>query len=136
MPLLLKPETVRVDLPTPGEWVDVKRRLSKGDQTRIAGAAFKLRAGVSRAGAADVDAAIDYEATVFTGLDVGIVSWSFSEPVTPQNIRALDQESYDVIAAACNELWEPRKEEDRKNSSGNGAPPSSEEDASPLSSDG
>lgn len=121
MPLVTV-ETVRVELPTPGEWVDVKRALSKGDATRIEGAAFKLRASLVAGGAApDVDASLDYEASVFAGLETGIVAWSFPEPVTPENIRRLSEEDYDVITARVNDLWQPRGADDRKNSRGNGA---------------
>lgn len=123
MPLLLRPPTERVQLLTPGEWVEVKTRLSKGDMTRIESAAFRLRVSVAERQEANAD--VDYDATVFTGLEVGIVAWSFPEPVTPANIRALDPDDYDILAARVNELWSARKDDDRKNSPGLGVMPSS-----------
>ncbi len=135
MPLVTV-ETVRVDLSTPGEWVDVKRALSKGDATHIEGAAFKLRASMVGGGSPEVDAALDYEASVFAGLEVGIVAWSFPEPVTPENIRRLSVEDYDLISARVNELWQARGVDERKNSPGNGVTPSLGGAASPRSSGG
>lgn len=123
MPLLLRPPTERVQLSTPGDWVEVKTRLSKGDMTRMESAAFRLRVAVTERQEANAD--IDYEATIFTGLEVGIVAWSFPEPVTPANIRALDPDDYDIIAARINELWSARKDDDRKNSRVLGVMPSS-----------
>lgn len=128
MPLILDSDTVRIDLSTPGEWVEVKARLSKGDTVKLESAAFALRAkfAVDAAGAvpgADVNADLDYEATVFRGLEIGIQRWSFDLPLTPENIRKLDPVDYDIIAKRVNELWSPRKEEDRKNLSDSGATP-------------
>jgi len=133
MPLLLNVPTVRVELPEPGEWVDLKSRLSKGDTARIEGAAFKLRAGIVNGAAGDLDMTLDYEATVFAGMEVGIVAWSFAEAVTPANIRALDAESYAVITERANELWQGRSDNERRDLSAAGAAPPSTAGESPLS---
>lgn len=137
MPLLLNVPTERVELTTPGEWVDVKTRLSKGDESKIRAAAFRVQASM-QAGSRDtnVDVGLDYEATVFAGLEVGLVAWSFAEPVTPENIRALSEEDYDLITQRVNELWEPRTDDERKKSFGSGAQPSSTAAPSPTSSAG
>lgn len=136
MPLLLNVALERVELTTPGEWVDLKSRLSKGDQTRIQSAAFKVQAAMAAGRAGDMDVAIDYEASVFAGLEVGIVAWSFGEPVTPANIRALSAEDYDLVTERANGLWAPRRDDDRKNSFANGAPPPSTAAASLPTSSG
>lgn len=131
MPLLLNVPIERIPLTGPGEWVDVKTRLSRGDRARIQGASFRVMAA---------DAApsfeLNYEATVFAGLEVGLVAWSFAEPVTPENIRALSEEDYDLITQRVNELWEPRSDDDRKNSSGSGAQPLPTAESSPTRSAG
>ena len=134
MPLLLNVALERVELTTPGEWVDLKSRLSKGDQARIQAAAFKVQAAISRMGSGDMDVALDYEATVFAGLEVGIAAWSFEEPVTPANIRALSPEDYALITKRSDGLWKPRKDDEAKNSSASGAPPSSTVAGSPPTS--
>ena len=121
MPLILNPALVRLELTTPGEWVDLKERLSKGDQTKIQAAAFKVQAAISGARELDLDIALDYAASVFAGLEVGIVGWSFAEPLTPANIRGLAEEDYDLITTRANELWAPRRDDEAKNSVASGA---------------
>lgn len=131
MPLLLNVPTERVELTTPGEWVDVKTRLSKGEQARIQGSAFRVMGSTG-----EPSFELNYESTVFAGLEVGIVGWSFAEPVTPENIRALSEEDYDLITQRVNELWEPRSDDDRKKSSGSGAQPLPTAESSPTRSAG
>lgn len=123
---LVHATTERVPLSTPGEWIDLKTRLSKGDTTRIEAAAFKLQMarGSLAGGDVDVDLTLDYEAMTFIGLEVGITAWSFEEPVTPQNIRALAPEDYEIITERANELWQPRGEEETRNLSVLPVPPS------------
>ncbi|MGI8423586.1 MAG: hypothetical protein ACR2NO_05665 [Chloroflexota bacterium] len=138
MPLLLNVQSVRVDLPEEGEWVDVKSRLSKGDETRIQAAAITLQAAVSKASANDphIGLTIELEAATFAGLEVGIVAWSFPQPVTPENIRALDSESYTVISERVNELWAGRSDNERRDLGSNGRTPSSGKGGRPKSLSG
>lgn len=124
MPLILKPETVRVELSCPGEWVEIKSRLSKGDTTKISAASFRLRAAI-RDQADSFDVGLDYEASIFAGLEVGVVAWSFPEPLTPENLRGLSEEDYDIISRRANELWERRSDDESKNSPGGGPTTSS-----------
>lgn len=133
MPLIKNVPTVRIDLSTPGEWVEVKSALSKGDQTRARVPSFRLE--VSR-DSQNIDAAQALDAITFAALEVGIVSWSFDEKVTAENIRALSVEDYDIITERCNELWSPRSDDEVKNSSGAGLPSASVEGQSPKNSDG
>jgi hypothetical protein len=120
MPLLTNIETVRIDLPTPGEWVDVKSALTKGEQKRIEAAALglniRMHGGMSAQ--ADVDISITeavVDALAFRGLELGIVAWSFPEPVTAENIRLLDGASFDQLVTECNKIWQVRTEEETAN---------------------
>jgi hypothetical protein len=120
MPLLTSVETVRIDLPAPGEWVDLKSQLSKGEQKKIEAAALGLniRMHGGMAAQSDVDVTITeavVDALAFRALELGIVAWSFSQPVTPENIRLIDGESFDVIVNRCNEIWKVRTEEETAN---------------------
>lgn len=148
MPLIGKTDLVRIELPAAGEWVDVKRRLSRGDEIAVQRACMAgltipptLLARLSQSGLTAVelgaaalehglDAATFLEPATFATLDVAIMGWSFEEPVSPTAIRALDGASVDAIVVALNGLYPgPRKDDDRGNSSAPGATPSA---ASPL----
>lgn len=114
MPLLTTVDTVRIDLPAPGEWVDVKSRLSAGERQRIAAASFRLRAGLPKNGnVPEGEMELQYEAAAFASLEVGIQAWSFDVPVSPAAIRQLDGDSYDAIVARLNTLWAPRTEAEK-----------------------
>src|SRR3990167_6136328 len=106
MPLYRNNDTVRFNLPAEGEWVDVKRHLSRGDEVHLeravmagvqnnaekAKAAAEAReAGRPLATVADgvitgMDVGLAYEAGMFALLEVAIKGWSFPEPVTPAMI--------------------------------------------------
>lgn len=126
MPLIGNDDLVRIDLPAEGEWVDVKRKLSRGDEIALQKAltvGAKLSAGTVTT-SMDLNAPEVIEAAEFAGLDVAIKAWSFPEPVTPANIRALDPESVAIIKARLNEMYEPpRNEEERRNLAANGSTP-------------
>jgi hypothetical protein len=120
MPLLTTVELIRIELPTPGEWVDVKAQLSKGEQKKIEAAALglniRLHGGMSAQ--SDVDLSITetvVDALAFRGLELGIVAWSFPEPPTPANIRLLDGASFDQLVTECNKIWKVRTEEETAN---------------------
>lgn len=135
MPLIgARGERTRVDLPAPGEWVEVKRHPSVGDKKAIQGMAlaFTLRVNkqqidaVRRAEAAKVaaelldgvDLPVDadlFDRMAFARLERAIVAWSFEEPVTPESIRELDEASYDAIVAALDRLWGNERSDDEKN---------------------
>lgn len=134
MPLLGRGETVRVALPAAGEWVEVKARPSVGDVKAIESTAKAFRLRVSgeqvaavRAAATEEEAAaalkgmelpLDpemFERMAFVVLERAIVAWSFAEPVTPENIRQLDEASYDAIRASLDRLWAKERPEEEKN---------------------
>lgn len=155
MPLTSREPPVRIPLPVAGEWIDVKPRRSKADETalyrRMLGnveisplqaASFDGRSqaevaaellGETRLSAADL-----IEDMTWAGIETAIVGWSFYEgQPKPEDIRDLDEASYDAIVAGLNELYPPpRSDDDRKNSASAGATPSLGEAASLESSPG
>jgi hypothetical protein len=129
MALINPNETTRVEI-SDGAWVDMRTRLGVGDQKRIKFAAVlainSMNATVQGTGegatiAIGEGSRFDPDVLAyaeFAALDIGIVAWSFDEPVTPENIRLLDEEDFDTIKAATNTLWgKSRSDDERKNSS-------------------
>lgn len=115
-PLIRSDDRVRIDLPAAGEWVEVKRRLSRGDQIAVQKAITKnarIIAGAAQP-SIELDGAEVVEAAEFAALEVAIKAWSFPEPVTAENIRALDPESVACIKDRLNELYEPPRTDDEK----------------------
>lgn len=124
MPRYGDDDLVRIDLPGEGEWVEVKRHLSRGDHVAIQRAVFggtPIRATGDAPGIGDADFGAMLEAAEFATLDVAIKRWSWPDDVTPARIRELDEESVAAIKERLSELYEPRTDDERKNSSGNGA---------------
>lgn len=124
MPLTSRDDVVRIELSTPGEWVDVKRRLSKGEQTRIQASGVDLKMAlngdvVGVHGDLPADQVLD--TVTFRGLEIGIVAWCFDVELTPENIRLLDPDDYDIIKERLDELWRPRSDDEKGNSGGAGA---------------
>ena len=133
---LVRNETERIDLGD-GAWVEVKRALSVGERARLAGRAFAVRASFSAGAATDINLGDVYEQMELAGLEIGIVAWSLPDPVTPENVRALDEESAKTIKARIDVLWAARTDEEKKDSASSGLTPSAASDAtSPASSDG
>lgn len=139
MPLLKTSDRdlVRIDLPTPGEWVEVKARLGRDDEREIQ--RRMLRGQNVKPG--EVPEAFDLglilDAATFCTLEVAIKAWSFSEPVTAENLRALDDASIDAINRRLNELYPEQRTEAAKNgSSGSGQTTEPGEAPLPLSSTG
>lgn len=144
MPLIRTSNTdlVRIELPAADEWVEVKRALGKDDERTVQ---FRLLSGnqvdPARLKAIAADPKLDMgalvDAATFATLEVAIKRWSFEEPVTPENIRALDDDSLEVIKQRLNELYPgPRTDDERKNSSGGGAASTSDGEQPRLSSPG
>lgn len=134
MPLLRDDDVVRIDLPAPGEWVEVKRRLSVGDELAVKQAV--ARGMRVRPGSADIelDAAAAMEGATFATVERALKAWSFPEPVTPENIRMLDQESFDAIVAGIEDLNPTRSDEEKKASNSTSSPPSTSAGTGPRSS--
>ncbi|MDD4984192.1 MAG: hypothetical protein PHQ43_00185 [Dehalococcoidales bacterium] len=82
--------------PEPGEWVDIKRRMTYADHVALQESMFKV---VVNKDNTDGQIAVD-DIEVHTGkltmLKRNIVAWSYKDakgnpaPVTPQNIESLD----------------------------------------------
>lgn len=118
MPLLMgSTTTVRIDLPTPGEWVEVKSALSRADerevQRRVLSAA-RVDVG-GNAVAVELDAGRAYDAAEFAALEIAIQRWSFAEQITPATLRCLDDASLAAIKARLNELYPGPLAEAEKN---------------------
>lgn len=132
MPLLNKPELIRIPLPAEGEWVDVKDRLSAGDFAHVQKAAVK-NAKIN-GDYFEINAADAIDSATFSVMEVAIVKWSFNEPVTADNLRALDQDSVDCIRERLNEIYpSARTEAEKKGSSETTDSPSSTESLHLLS---
>lgn len=116
MPLIDPTRTVRIDLPTPGEWVEVREQLSKGDEVRAQKAALRGDPVIGPDGTVR-EVPLDLEAAQYATLELAIVAWSFPDPVTPENIRRLDPDSHDYLVGRLNQLYRRRTPEETKNSS-------------------
>lgn len=137
-------DLVRIDLSTPGEWVDAKRKLGKDDERRRS---MLILAG-QRVEPGQVLTEYDLgpllQAVTFATMEVAIRRWSITDEATGQpaaltaaNLRALSDADLDLISAKFGEMYAPpRSDDETKNSSASGAPPSSDRGGSPASSDG
>lgn len=120
MPLINDDELERIDLPTPGEWVDVKAKWSQGDDNAIKKAVY---AGATIHGENNVtfDAPAVLEAAEFAVFERAIKAWSYPDPVTPENIRRMDTESAEFLKERLNVLYARRTDDEKKVSASNGA---------------
>lgn len=130
MPLLLKPALVRVPLTTEGEWVDVKERPSAGDRTYVQDASMRQAANIAG------DLVPSLQAALWAAVEVGVVAWSFETELTPENLRLLTTEDFDLVKERIDELWATRTDDERKNSSGRLPAPSTPAGRSRKSSGG
>ena len=119
MPLIKKTDRThvqRVDLPAEGEWVDLRTKISRGEQEDMRRRIF---AG-ERVKPGDDDITVSAEALMesYTWglLEATLVDWSFDEEITPEAIRQLDLDSYEAITEALNGFYPARTEEERGNS--------------------
>lgn len=140
MPLVTNDEVTRIPLTSPGEWAEVKTRLSKGDRTRLQAAGTnRLRAQIGSERGAELagDITLDEElldAVTFRGLEIGILRLCIAShqgeepqifgPVPADVFRALSEEDYAVITERVNELWQPRTPEASANLSVSSPAPS------------
>lgn len=124
-------DTVRIELPAEGEWVDVKRTLGRDDEryiTRRVGEAARVVFDVyGRPVSTEFNGVLAQELQRFAAMEVAIVRWSFRDengkpvPVLPDIMRALDDASVDRITEELNRLYTPAyTEAEVKNSSGTG----------------
>lgn len=112
MPLVRDDDLVRIELTTPDEWVEVRRKLNAGELRRLAGVAAAARP-LAEGSASPGEAASILDQLGFAGLEIGIRRWSFEVELTPENLRRLSQEDYDLISARCDELWRTRSTDEK-----------------------
>lgn len=146
MPLLKTSNTdlVRVELSTPGEWVEVKRKLGKDDERRrsmLILAGQRVTAGQPLT---EYDLGPLLQAVAFATMEVAIKQWSIVDAetgkpadLTAANLRALSDEDVALISAAFGEMYAPpRSDDETKNLSASGAPSSKTAGESPSNSGG
>ena len=93
------PETVRLEL-SDGDWIEAKKRLTYGEQQRLAGGALrpKLIDG-------EIDISLDLETHSILRLSTWIIDWSFCDgkgkqvEVSGDAIASLDPDTVDEIEA-------------------------------------
>lgn len=96
------PNTVRVEL-SDGDWVELKDRLTYGEQQRLASSALTR---MTNSGGADAGIELDFEKHSLMRMETWLVDWSFvglnGKPVsiTRAAIAALDPETAAEIDAA------------------------------------
>lgn len=95
------PDTARVEL-SDGDWIEIKERLTYGEQQRLAGGALTRMSGTGYGAAID----LDFERYNLLRMETWLVDWSFvganGKPVKLSRaaIAALDPETAAEIDAA------------------------------------
>jgi len=107
------PETERLEL-SEGDWIEVKKRLTYGEQQRLAGGALrpKLTDG-------EIDISLDLETHSILRLSIWIIDWSFCDAkdkqveVSRDAIASLDPDTVEeietVLTAHIRALEEEKK---------------------------
>ena len=104
----VKPETVRLDL-SEGDWIEIKRDLSRAEQIRLDTAGLGNRTGST--------VAIDYVAMAYARITTYLLDWSFKgpdgkdAPITKAALENLSGETFDEIDGAILKHIEAREEE-------------------------
>jgi len=97
------PRTIRLEL-SDGDWIEVKERLTYGEQQRLGSGAFEK---VSRSSdGSDIEFRMNMERYSILRMSTWIVDWSFTDErgkpvaVSQSAIAALDPDTADEIDAA------------------------------------
>ena len=96
------PETVRLEL-SDGDWIEVKKRLSWGEQQKLSGSTF---GGVRGVGGGETEFTMEWERYQVLRLATWIVDWSFTDAkgkqvkVSRDAIGNLDQGTAEEIDVA------------------------------------
>jgi len=106
MPLIWDDEIVRFEPKSdPGEWIDLKRELSSGDDDAIWESVVTAEMGAAE------DLRLGFRVTVLNRERVrrSIVAWSYTRngvpvEVTPENIDRLDRRTYAELVAEVDRL--------------------------------
>lgn len=125
MPLLKtsNTEVERIELSTPGEWVEVKRRMGKDDERREMSNRMRGQTIAPGSEITELDLGALNENAPFARLEAVLRNWNLIDPdtgrvaqVTAANIRALSDEDMGIISARMTELYAPPlSDDDRKN---------------------
>lgn len=119
----VEPKTVRLEL-SDGDWVEVKARLTYGEEQRLASAGLT---SVKGARVQDATVGIDLERYNLAKLEVWLVDWSFRDArdkpakLTRSAIAALDPDTAEEIMAALDAHIE-RLDDEKKALSGKSEP--------------
>lgn len=135
MPRYRADDLVTINLPTDGEWVRVKSKISVGDEVALQQAVVRhaRMEGLSTIAEFDPEQMLEYRE--FALLDIVIKEWSWSDPVTPEGIRELDPESHEFLKEKLNEIYPAARGdgENRDLKASSSTSMSEAKDASPLS---
>lgn len=107
MPLIWDDDTIRLELKSdPGEWVELKRELSSGDDDAVFEAMIATDAMPVEQ---DVRVSLRVTAINRERIRRSIVAWSYVHqgkpvPVTPRNIDRLSRTTYEEIVDKVDEL--------------------------------
>lgn len=110
----VKPEVVRLDI-SDGDWIEIKRRLTLGEQKRLEGAGIGRATGFRQG--ADVEVAVDLEAAAMALLVTYLVDWSLRDEhdkpvsVTRSSVAALDPDDAEEIEQAISNHIQARDAE-------------------------
>lgn len=138
MALIDRTQGRRIDIPhEPGEWLSVRRLTWEEiasaksikqsqtfrDITVIGSEAMKQLEGMTSESIAQALADPLAQLDIGTVLTHGVVGWSYSADVTPENVKLLDEATAKFAAL---EIVQPQSEEQRKNGSSVSTEPSTE----------
>lgn len=108
------PETVRLEL-SEGDWIEVKKRLTYGEQQRLAGGALKPKLTDG-----EIDISLDLETHSILRLSTWIVDWSFCDTkgkqveVDRDAIASMDPDTAEEIEDALTAHIETLEEEKKR----------------------
>lgn len=104
------PETVRIDLDG-GDWIEVKKELSVGEERQYRTAGFKRTNALSK----EID--VDWSAMALARVEAYLVGWSATDdkgkpvPVSARAIAGLSVEDFEAIDAAVQKHQESMAQE-------------------------
>jgi hypothetical protein len=96
------PETCKLEL-SDGDWIEIKKQLSVGDDRRYRSAGLKRLTGAPGSNAASVD--VDWAELALARVTTYLIDWSFTDAngksinVSPQAIQELQPDDFEEIDA-------------------------------------
>ena len=101
----VSPESVKIDI-SDGDWIEIKRQLTNGEQKAVNRAAFRSRYELTDGDTGSSFVEMDMGSFALAKLGAYLVDWSFKDErgkdvkLTPDAMRNLDQETAAEIEAA------------------------------------